>query len=121
MAPPGTELLIGVTRDPAFGPVVAVGMGGAFVEIVADVAVDLPPISPADAGRMLRMLRGWPLLDGARGSPRADEAAVAKAIQAIGELALWLGDRLEAIDVNPLFAYPEGNGVLAVDALIRLR
>jgi hypothetical protein len=70
---------------------------------------------------MLRRLRSWPLLDGARGRPRADVDALVAAICGLGELGLALGDRLEAIDVNPLFVHPAGEGVLAVDALVRLR
>ena len=122
MARPGTtELLLGIKRDPDFGPVVAVGLGGVFVEVFEDVAVELPPISDAEARAMLRRLRSWPLLDGARGRAPADVDALVAAIRGLGDLAVRLGDRVEAIDVNPLVVYPAGQGVLAVDALVRLR
>jgi acyl-CoA synthetase (NDP forming) len=121
MASPGTEILLGVKRDPDFGPVVAVGLGGLFVEVFEDVEVELPPISDLEARAMLRRLRSWPLLDGARGRPRADIDSLVRAIRGLGDLALALGDRVETIDVNPLVVYPAGQGVLAIDALVRLR
>jgi acetyltransferase len=121
MAVPGTEVLLGAKRDPDFGPVVAVGLGGLFVEVFEDVAVELPPISDAEARAMLRRLRSWPLLNGARGRPMADVDALVAAIRRLGDLAIQLGDRLEAIDINPLLVYPAGQGVLGVDALVRLR
>jgi acetyltransferase len=121
MARPGIEVLLGVKRDPDFGPVVAVGLGGVFVEVFGDVAVALPPVTDFEAREMLRRLRSWPLFDGARGRPRADVDALAAAILAVGDLAVALGERVEAIDVNPLIVHPAGQGVLAVDALVRLR
>lgn len=120
MASPGVEMLLGVKRDPSFGPVVVCGLGGVFVEIIDDVVIGLPPFSPAEARDLLTELRGWPLLDGARGRPPADVDALCLAMSALGDLALAYSDRVEAIDVNPLLVYPAGSGVIAVDVLVQL-
>jgi acyl-CoA synthetase (NDP forming) len=117
---PVSELIVGVKRDPLFGPVLLVGSGGIFVEVIRDVALRLPPVGEAEARDMLRELRGYPLLQGARGRPAADVEAAARAIVAIGELALDFGERLLALEVNPLFVMPEGEGVLVGDALLEV-
>ena len=118
---PVVELIAGLAVDPQFGPVVVAGIGGIFVEVMKDVQLRLPPLDLEEATSMLDGLRGAPLLRGARGRPEADVAAAAAALVALGELALDLGDRLVALDVNPLFVLPEGRGVLAGDALLELR
>jgi acyl-CoA synthetase (NDP forming) len=105
------ELILGVKRDPLFGPVLVAGQGGALVELIRDVALRLPPLTLAEATAMLGELRARP--DG-------DLGAAAAALVAIGELALDLGDRLIGLDVNPLFVMPPGQGVLAGDALVIL-
>jgi acetyltransferase len=120
MVPPGVEVLLGAKRDPHFGPVVACGLGGVFVELVDDVAIALPPLSREDAGALVRSLRGWPLLDGARGRAPADVGALCDAIVALGALAVALGERIEAIDINPLIVHDAGQGIVAVDALVQL-
>ena len=74
MAPPGLEMLVGVTRDPVFGPVVACGVGGTLVELLKDVSVRITPLTDRDAGEMLRSLRTYPLLTGYRGGPRSTRA-----------------------------------------------
>jgi acyl-CoA synthetase (NDP forming) len=117
---PVVELLAGVNVDPQFGPVVVAGAGGIFTEVFADVALRLPPLDEEEALAMLDELRAAPLLHGARGRPRADVRAAARALVRLGELALDLGPRLVALDVNPLLALPEGQGCLAVDALLVL-
>ncbi len=121
MGAPGLEMLLGVKRDPEFGPVVACGLGGVFVEVLGDVAVEMPPLSAVEAMAMIRRLRGRALLEGARGRPPVDVDALVRAIVALGDLALALGDRVDAIDINPLVVYPSGHGVMAVDALIQVR
>ena len=108
---PAGELILGVKRDPLFGPVVVVGQGGVLVELIRDAALRLPPLSLEDARAMLGELRALP--DG-------DLDAAARALVAVGELALDLGDRLLALDVNPLFVMGPGKGVLAGDALVIL-
>jgi acetyltransferase len=121
MGTPGLEMLLGVKHDPSFGPVVVCGLGGIYVEVLDDIVLAVPPFSPADAHDLLVRLRGWPLLDGVRGRPRADTDALARAMAALGDLAVALADGVEAIDVNPLLVYPAGGGVLAVDVLVELR
>lgn len=112
----GTELMVGVRRDPQWGPVVAVGLGGVFVEILGDVALATAPVSPARADRMLRSLKAFPILDGARGRVRADLAAVAQAISDISVVAAELGPELDTLEVNPLRV--DGDQVEALDALL---
>jgi acetyltransferase len=121
MMAPGQEMLLGVKRDPVFGPIIACGLGGVFVEILGDVAVDVPPLSAAGSMAMIGRLRGRALLEGARGRPPADVEALIRAIVGLGDLALALGDRVEAIDINPLVVYASGEGAMAVDALIQIR
>lgn len=109
------ELIAGVSRDEVFGPVVVAGLGGVFAEVLDDVALRLPPLDREEALCMLAELRGARLLEG------GDLDAAADALVVLGDLALDLGDRLQAIDVNPLFLMPAGQGVLAGDALVELR
>jgi acetate---CoA ligase (ADP-forming) len=116
MAAPGVELICGARRDPEFGPVLVVGLGGITAELERDVARRMLPLHEGEAEAMLRELRGFPLLDGYRGSPPADIAAAARAIEAIAGCALALGDGLEAVEVNPLIVNQDG--AIAVDALI---
>lgn len=111
----GLELLCGIKRDPQFGPVVAVGMGGIHAEIFRDTAHEPAPVTVADALRMLDRLRLAPLLRGARGRPPVDRTAVAAVLEALGRLALDHPDVAE-LDLNPLLAGP--TGCLAVDARI---
>jgi len=113
--PAGTELALGIARDPDLGPLIVVGAGGVLVELLADRAVALPPVDADLAGRLLGELRVARLLRGARGAPPADLAAVIRAITGLSALACELGDELEALDVNPLICGPDG--ALAADAL----
>jgi acetate---CoA ligase (ADP-forming) len=117
---PVVELIAGVNMDPQFGPVVVAGAGGIFVEVLGDVALRLPPLDEEEALAMLEELRATPLLQGARGLPPADVRAAAGVLVRLGELALDLGPRLRAIDVNPLLVLPDGEGALAADALLIL-
>ncbi len=113
--PAGPELSLGLARDHELGPLLVVGAGGVLVELLADRAVALPPVSPAGARRMLATLRVSRLLDGLRGQPPADLDAVTAAITGLSQLAVELGDVLEALDINPLICGPAG--AVAVDAL----
>jgi len=113
---PKVELILGVTRDPAFGPVVLIGFGGIHAEVLKDVAFLKPPFDTAEARRKIDTLRLRPLLDGARGAPASDVDALAGAAARFSVLAASLGDVIESIDVNPLLALPEG--CAAVDALV---
>ena len=114
----GTELIVGATRDPVFGPVVMAGLGGIFAEVLRDVAVRTAPVTEAEATSMLRSLKAFPVLDGARGRPRADLAAAAAAIAAVSRFAAAHADQVASIDINPLLVKAEGEGAVALDALI---
>ena len=114
--PAGPELSLGLARDHELGPLLVVGAGGVLVELLADRAVSLPPVGPAQAHRMLGMLRASRLLAGLRGQPAADLDAVTAAITGLSQLATELGGVLEALDINPLICGP--GGAVAVDALV---
>jgi acyl-CoA synthetase (NDP forming) len=114
--PPGPELSLGLARDPGLGPLVVVAAGGTLVELLDDKAVALPPVSEAQAARLLSTLRASRLLDGVRGAPPASRDAVIRAITALSALAADLGDHLEALDINPLICGP--SSAVAVDALV---
>jgi acetate---CoA ligase (ADP-forming) len=116
----GTEMILGVTRDPVFGPAVICGFGGIFVEVMRDVSVRVPPLDTAEALAMVADLRGSVLLRGARGRPPADVAALAEALVGLARLAQAHGERLRALDINPLLVLEEGRGVMAVDWLVEL-
>lgn len=109
------ELIIGARRDATFGAQVLVGFGGVMVELLHDVQVASAPVSHADAQAMLRRLRLWPLLDGARGKPRLDVAAVADILVRVSWLAADLGERLVDFEINPLIVKRAGDGAVAVD------
>lgn len=116
----GTEMIVGVTRDPTIGPAVMVGTGGVFTEVLADTAVRPLPLDEADAYEMIRSLKGFPLLDGARGRPPADVDALAQVIMATATLASALGDRLAELDLNPVVVRARGQGAVVVDHLMIL-
>ena len=112
----GVELLVSVRRDPVWGALLTVGIGGVWVEIFADAALRILPISAEEVGTMLGELRAAPLLDGARGGPPVDRGALVDAILAIAELGQGLGEALDTLEVNPLWAGPDG--CEALDALV---
>jgi acyl-CoA synthetase (NDP forming) len=111
----GIELFVGCTRDAQWGPVIAVGLGGMWVEVLQDVALRPLPIDAAEVRRMLGELRGEKLLHGARGTQAADLDAVAAVVARIGDAAVALGPDLEVLEVNPLWV--RGEQVEALDAL----
>ena len=116
----GTEMIVGVTRDPTLGPAVMVGTGGVFTEILADTAVRPLPLDEADAYEMVRSLKGFSLLDGARGRPPADVDALVQVVMATATLAAALGDRLAELDLNPVVVLDRGRGAVIVDHLMIL-
>jgi hypothetical protein len=118
MARAGLELIIGVHRDPTFGPVMLVGLGGTLVEVLEDRRLAVPPVSRAGAVDLLRGLRAAPLFDGFRGSPRVDLPAAARVIAQLSELACDLGDVVASVDLNPVIVGPEGDGAVVVDWVI---
>jgi acyl-CoA synthetase (NDP forming) len=115
----GIELLVGIVSDPAWGQVLAVGLGGIFVEILRDTAVSVLPVGRGEIRQSLQGLRGARLFDGPRGTEKADLDAVADAIAALAALAGRLGDQLEALEVNPLLV--RGSHVEALDTLLTWR
>ncbi len=116
----GVECILGIQRDPVFGPVAMVGLGGIFVEVLRDVALHRCPFGPDVAERMIRSLRAAPVLLGARGRAPADIAALAAMLSRLSVFAHQAGPRLRSIDLNPVFAMPEGEGAYAADAVIEL-
>jgi succinyl-CoA synthetase beta subunit len=118
-APPGVELALGIVTDPELGPLLVVGAGGVLVELLADRAVALPPVSTVLARELLDGLRISRLLAGVRGGPAADLDAIATAIAGLSDLAIELGSELSALDVNPLICGPAG--AVAVDGLVIAR
>ena len=119
LAPAGVELALGIVRDPSFGPLVLVAAGGILVELLGDRRLAFPPLDEAGARRLIDGLQVRPLLDGVRGTSASDVGAVARAVSRLSVLAADLGDRLEALDVNPVIAGPDG--CVAVDALVIAR
>ncbi|MBV8133623.1 MAG: acetate--CoA ligase family protein [Alphaproteobacteria bacterium] len=118
MAPPGQEMILGVTRDPTFGPILMVGLGGIHVEILRDVVFAPVPIGVDEALALLDELKGEALLDGMRGAPPADREALAQLIATLSRFAADHTDLIEEIDLNPVIVHPRGQGITVVDALI---
>jgi succinyl-CoA synthetase beta subunit len=116
MRPPATELFVGVTVDPSFGPVLAVGLGGVFIEVLHDVALRLLPVDPAQVRRMLGELRGAAVLAGARGTRPADVDRVADVVARVAAAAARLGPALQTLEINPLRV--DGGDVEALDVLV---
>ena len=114
----GVELILGTKKDPVFGPMVMVGLGGIFAEIFKDVALQPAPVDEAQATAMLRSLKAFALLDGARGRPRADVAAAARAVAALSRFATRHVQNVSEIDINPLMVLEQGHGAHALDALL---
>ena len=115
MAKQGTEVIVGMTTDPQFGPVMMFGLGGIMVEVLKDVSFRLVPLTDKDAGQMIGEIKGKPILDGVRGQPAADLAALRATMVKVSEL-VEKHPEIRELDLNPVFAYPDG--ALAVDARI---
>lgn len=117
----GTEVMVGVLNDPFFGPVIVLGLGGIFTEVLGDVTHRCAPVDIPTARAMFRELKGHKVLLGARGRPEADVEAMADVVSRLSYLAFDHSDRIAEIDINPLFVCPAGRGAVAADALIILR
>jgi acyl-CoA synthetase (NDP forming) len=114
----GVEMIVGVTRDPVYGPAVLVGTGGVFAEVLSDATVRPLPLDRRDAEEMVKSLRGHALLRGARGQAKADVKALVDVVLAVARLAAACGDRLVELDLNPVVVLPRG--AVAVDSLVVL-
>lgn len=114
----GTEVVVGLHQDPQFGPVVMVGLGGVFVEVLKDVAFRALPLTRGDAVDMIESLRGRAVLQGVRGRPPADVAALVDVLLAMSRLGTEGGRTIGEAEINPLIVLPEGLGAVAVDALV---
>lgn len=116
----GVETIIGVTRDPALGPVVMFGLGGIHVEVLKDVTFRAAPFPVEEAHRMIREIRGFAILQGVRGAPPADIDALAQLLSDLSRFAIAHRETVRSIDLNPVRVMAQGNGVVALDALIEL-
>jgi acyl-CoA synthetase (NDP forming) len=119
MIPAGVEVMVGVTADPLFGPLIAFGLGGIHVEILADVRFRITPLTDRDAAEMVREIRGYRLLEGYRGHPPGDVAAIQNVLLRVSRLVEEVPEIAE-LDLNPLFALPPGKGCAIADARIRV-
>lgn len=117
----GVESLLGISRDDQLGPTLVMGLGGVFVEILADVAIRIPPISANEARRTLESLKGQKVFSGVRGAPPADLDTLAETAARLSWLAYDLGDDIAEMDLNPVVVSPKGQGAFAVDALLVMR
>jgi acetyltransferase len=116
----GVEVLVGMNRDPQFGPLVTFGLGGIYVETLKDVTFRIAPFSPQEAHEMLEEIRAHALLDGVRGKPGVDKAAIVDVLLRIGQLVQDFPDIAE-LDINPLMVYPPNQGSVAIDMRLVLQ
>ncbi len=117
----GTEVMIGMTQDPQFGPIIAFGLGGIFVEVLKDISLRVAPLSTSDAEQMVKEIKGYQILQGVRGRKPSDVAAIVDVLLRISRLAQDCKDIITEIDINPLIVFDEGGGLKAADALVVLK
>jgi acetyltransferase len=115
----GREVIVGMTHDPKFGPLVMFGLGGIYVETFNDVVFRVPPITDLEAQEMIGQIRGYRLLEGVRGEPAVDVAGLAEILQRFSQLVEDL-PQLAEMDINPLMVFPEAEEFRAVDIRVRL-
>ncbi len=120
MVPPGLEILIGMNRDPQFGPLVTFGLGGIYVEALRDASFRIAPFSRIEAQAMLREIRASTLLDGVRGEPPVDQERLVDVLLRIGQLVLDFPE-ISELDINPFVVYERGQGGTALDMRLILR
>ena len=118
MAHPGVEMMLGIVRDPVFGAIVAVGLGGIHVEVLKDISYRVAPVTMEQAGEMLSELRGKKLLEGVRGMSVRDCDAIVDAIVRLSWFAADFRDAIAELDINPLMVYEQGAGARVLDALV---
>jgi len=117
MAPPRVEVIVGMSKDPQFGPVLMFGLGGILVEVLKDVSFRIVPVTERDAGEMIREIKGYPILEGYRGQKPASIPALEKLIVKVSQF-IEKNPHIKELDLNPIFAYPDK--AVAVDARIIL-
>lgn len=117
MAPPGVEVIVGMSKDPQFGPVLMFGLGGILVEVLKDVSFRIVPVTERDAREMIREIKGYPILQGYRGQKPANIPALEQLIVKVSDF-VEKNPQIKELDLNPIFAYPDG--AVAVDARIIL-
>ena len=120
MAKKGREVILGLKRDPQFGPILMFGLGGIYVEVLRDVTFRFAPVRELGAYRMVRDIRTYKLLEGVRGEPPADIDKIVECIERLSQLAIEQ-DLIEELDINPLIVYPQGEGAVVVDVRIMVR
>ena len=118
MVKPSTEIIVGVTRDPTFGPAIMFGLGGIFVELLKDVSFRIAPITEKDAKEMINEIKALPMLQGFRGGPNVDPKQIIDVLVKISKFSIDYIDDVMEIDLNPIFAYDDH--LLTVDARIIL-
>lgn len=120
MLSPGLEVILGVKKDPLFGPTILFGLGGIFVELLKDLSVRTAPLREEDAQAMLEEIEGKALLSGVRGEQPRDQEALVGIMMKLSRLAVELEDEIAELDINPLIVYADGEGAVAADALVIL-
>ncbi|MBF8251243.1 MAG: acetyl coenzyme A synthetase (ADP forming), alpha domain protein, partial [Deltaproteobacteria bacterium] len=119
MVKKGKEVIVGMSKDHSFGPLLMFGLGGIYVEVLKDVSFRVAPAGKTDIERMISEIRSYPLLKGVRGEPPADTDALVEAIQRLSQLVTDFPEIIE-MDINPLVVLPKGEGVIAIDARMTL-
>ena len=114
------EVILGVTKDPSFGPVVVFGLGGIWVELLKDTTLRIPPIDPEEARAMIAEIRGRLILEGFRGGGKADINSLVEAMVQVSRLALDLEEHIVSLDLNPLMVLPGEGGVRVVDVVMEV-
>lgn len=115
----GKEVVLGMSRDPQFGPLLMFGLGGIYIEVIKDVTFRIAPVGASDAEEMIREIRSFPLLQGVRGEKPADINALIDAILRLSQLTTDFPEIME-MDINPLIVFPEGGGTMAIDARLTI-
>lgn len=115
----GKEVIIGMSRDPQFGPLLMFGLGGIYIEVLKDVTFRVAPIGLDEAKEMIQEIRSFPLLKGVRGEKPADIPAIVDSIIRLSHMVTDFPEIVE-MDINPLVVFPEGNGAIAIDARISI-
>jgi acetate---CoA ligase (ADP-forming) len=114
------EVILGVSRDPSFGPVIVFGLGGIWVELLEDTTLRIPPVDSEEARAMIAEIKGRLLLEGFRGGEKADINSLVEAMVQVSRLALDLEEVLFSLDLNPLMVLPGEGGVRAVDVVMEV-